>query len=181
MENGEGILKMQILERKISDIKPYAKNPRKNDSAVDYVANSIKEFGFKVPIVIDKDGIIIAGHTRLKAAKKLGMETVPCIMADDLTDEQVKAFRLADNKVAEFADWDNDMLAEELGDILDIDMEPLGFDLDMFDDEEKLEDIKEVEYKEKISVVIDCESDAEAEEIFDALTEEGYTCRILTL
>ena len=126
---------MQISERKIRDIKPYANNPRKNDSAVDYVANSIKEFGFKVPIVIDKDGIIIAGHTRLKAAKKLGMETVPCIMADDLTDEQVKAFRLADNKVSEFAEWDADILSTELDDILDIDMEEFGFDLDMFDNE----------------------------------------------
>ena len=119
---------MQISERKISDIKPYANNPRKNDSAVDYVANSIKEFGFKVPIVIDKDGIIIAGHTRLKAAKKLGMETVPCIMADDLTNEQVKAFRLADNKVSEFAEWDTDILSTELDDILDIDMEEFGFE-----------------------------------------------------
>ena len=172
---------MQISERKISELKPYANNPRKNDSAVDYVANSIKEFGFKVPIVIDKDGIIIAGHTRLKAAKKLGMDTVPCIMADDLTDEQVKAFRLADNKVSEFAEWDTDILSSELDDILDIDMEPLGFELDMFDDEEKLKDIKEVEYKEKISVVIDCESDAEAEKIFNALTEEGYICHISTL
>ena len=172
---------MQISERKISELKPYANNPRKNDSAVDYVANSIKEFGFKVPIVIDKDGIIIAGHTRLKAAKKLAMDTVPCIMADDLTDEQVKAFRLADNKVSEFAEWDTDILSSELDDILDIDMEPLGFELDMFDDEEKLKDIKEVEYKEKISVVIDCESDAEAEKIFNALTEEGYICHISTL
>lgn len=126
---------MQILERKISDIKPYAKNPRKNDSAVDYVANSIKEFGFKVPIVVDKDGIIIAGHTRLKAAKKLGMDTVPCIMADDLTDEQVKAFRLADNKVSEIADWDFELLDDELSQVLDINMEAFGFELDMLDDE----------------------------------------------
>ena len=88
---------MEIINKKISEIKPYDRNPRKNDDAVKYVANSIKEFGFKVPIVIDKNGIIVAGHTRFKAAKELKMSEVPCIIADDLTDEQVKAFSLADN------------------------------------------------------------------------------------
>lgn len=134
MENGEGILKMQISERKISELKPYANNPRKNDSAVEYVANSIKEFGFKVPIIIDVDGVIVTGHTRYKAAKKLGMETVPCILADDLTEEQVKAFRLADNKVAEIADWDFELLDDELSQVLDIDMEEFGFEFDTLDD-----------------------------------------------
>ena len=90
---------MEIVSRSIDSIKPYEKNPRKNDDAVKYVAQSIKQFGFKVPIVIDSDGIIVAGHTRYKAAKKLKMDEVPCIVADDLTEEQVKAFRLADNKV----------------------------------------------------------------------------------
>ena len=103
---------MEIINRKISELTPYARNPRKNDGAVEYVANSIKEFGFKVPIVISADGEIIAGHTRLKAAKKLGMEEVPCIVADDLTDEQVKAFRLADNKVGAAAEWDFELLNE---------------------------------------------------------------------
>ena len=118
---------MQIITKKINEIKPYEKNPRKNDEAAKYVANSIKEFGFKVPIVIDKDGVIIAGHTRYKAAKKLKMKEVPCIMADDLTDEQVKAFRLADNKVGEMAEWDNDLLSEELDGILSLDMGDFGF------------------------------------------------------
>ena len=134
MANGEGILKMQISERKISELKPYANNPRKNDSAVDYVANSIKEFGFKVPIIIDIDGVIVTGHTRYKAAKKLGMETVPCILADDLTEEQVKAFRLADNKVAEIADWDFELLDDELSQVLDIDMSEFGFEFDALGD-----------------------------------------------
>lgn len=88
---------------KLLDIKPYEKNPRKNDEAVKYVAESIKEFGFKVPIVVDKDMTIVAGHTRYKAAKKLGLNEVPVIVADDLTDEQIKAFRLADNKTGEKA------------------------------------------------------------------------------
>jgi DNA modification methylase len=98
------------------------------------VANSIKEFGFKVPIIIDANGVIVTGHTRYKAAKKLGMETVPCILADDLTDEQVKAFRLADNKVAEIADWDFELLDDELSQVLDIDMEEFGFEFDALSD-----------------------------------------------
>jgi len=117
---------MQIIYKKIDDVIPYENNPRKNDEAVDYVAKSIKEFGFKVPIIIDKNGVIVTGHTRLKAAKKLGMDEVPVILADDLTEEQIKAFRLADNKVAEFADWDDDLLKLELDDI-DIDMSDFGF------------------------------------------------------
>lgn len=136
---------MNIVSKRIDEIKPYEKNPRKNDSAVDYVAKSIKEFGFKVPIVIDKDGIIIAGHTRYKASKKLGLKEVPCIVADDLTEEQVKAFRLADNKVSEKAKWNDKLLEEELSDIFSIDMEDFGFDLGI-DDE--IEEDGEVEFTE---------------------------------
>lgn len=118
---------MNIVYMQLGTISPYEKNPRKNDDAVEYVANSIREFGFKVPIVIDKDGVIVAGHTRYKAAKKLKMENVPCIVADDLTDEQIKAFRLADNKTAEMAAWDMDMLNLELNGLLDFDMADFGF------------------------------------------------------
>ena len=118
---------MKIVDKKINELIPYENNPRLNDEAVDYVANSIKEFGFKVPIVIDKNNVIVAGHTRLKASKKLGLDKVPCIIADDLNEEQIKAFRLADNKVSEKADWDFNMLDDELKDI-DINMEQFGFD-----------------------------------------------------
>lgn len=118
---------MQIIKLKIDDVKPYEKNPRKNDNAVDKVAESIKQFGFKVPLVIDKDNIIIAGHTRYKAAIKLGLSEVPCIIADDLTPKQIKAFRLADNKVAEFSEWDFDLLTEELNALDDWDMSEFGF------------------------------------------------------
>lgn len=121
---------MQIVEKKINDIRPYEKNPRKNDNAVDAVANSIREFGFKNPIVIDGNNVIICGHTRYKAAQKLGLDVVPCVVASDLTDEQIKAYRLADNKVAELAEWDIDLLGEELGDIFDIDMSEFGFDIE---------------------------------------------------
>ena len=118
---------MKIEYKNIDEIIPYENNPRLNDNAVDYVANSIKEFGFKVPIIIDKDNIIVAGHTRLKAAKQLGLEEVPVIKADDLTDEQIKAFRIADNKVSEKAEWDLEKLSIELEDI-NIDMSEFGFD-----------------------------------------------------
>lgn len=105
---------MKVVEKSIKAIHPYANNPRKNDDAVEQVANSIREFGFKVPIIIDKNGEIVTGHTRLKAAKKLGMDKVPCIVADDLTEEQIRAYRLADNKVAEKAEWDFNMLPIEM-------------------------------------------------------------------
>lgn len=121
--------KVKVEYRNVADLKPYKNNPRLNDGAVDAVAASIKEFGFKVPIVVDSDGVIVAGHTRLKAAKKLGLDSVPVIVADDLTPEQVKAFRLADNRVAELAQWDIGKLNIELDDIADTDMGDFGFDL----------------------------------------------------
>ena len=119
---------LNIESIKTADLIPYENNPRFNDEAVEYVANSIREFGFKVPIVIDKNNVIVTGHTRLKAAKLLGLETVPCIRANDLTEEQIKAFRLADNKVSELATWDYDKLDIELEDI-EIDMSSFGLEL----------------------------------------------------
>ena len=132
---------MQIIDKKIGEIKPYEKNPRKNDNAVDAVASSISQFGFKNPIVIDGNNVIICGHTRYKAAQKLGLDVVPCVVADDLTDEQIKAYRLADNKVAELAEWDIDLLGYELDGIFDIDMSDFGFDLS--EDEEETEIIED--------------------------------------
>ena len=132
---------MQIIDKKIGEIKPYEKNPRKNDNAVDAVASSISQFGFKNPIVIDGNNVIICGHTRYKAAKKLGLDVVPCVVASDLTDEQIKAYRLADNKVAELAEWDIDLLGEELDGIFDIDMSDFGFDLS--EEEEETEIIED--------------------------------------
>lgn len=174
---------MEMISRSIGSITPYEKNPRKNDDAVKYVAESIKQFGFKVPIVIDKDGIIVAGHTRYKAAKKLKLKEVPCIVADDLTEEQVKAFRLADNKVAEAAEWDFDLLGEEFDDILNIDMENFGFDFESMEEEPTPVERKDLseEVKETFEVIIECDSELQQEEVFYRLTEEGYTCRTLTL
>lgn len=135
---------LKITQVEISKIRPYEKNPRRNDNAVDAVANSIREFGFKVPIIIDKGGTIIAGHTRYKAAKKLGMETVPAIVADDLTKEQVKAFRLADNKVGELATWDFDLLKGEIGEIK-IDMIDFGFPEFLFEADDGASGSEEME------------------------------------
>ena len=105
---------MKIEMRKLSEVKPYEKNPRVNDNAVDAVARSIKEFGFRQPIVVDAESVIICGHTRWKAAQKLGLETVPVHVATDLTPEQVRAYRIADNRLAELAEWDKNLLPIEL-------------------------------------------------------------------
>lgn len=122
-----GVNEKKIVYKNINEIVPYENNPRKNDKSVDYVANSIKEFNFQNPIIIDSKGVIVAGHTRYKAAVKLKMDTVPCIVADDLTEEQIKAFRLADNKVGESSQWDMDLLVNELDGIFDLDMSDFGF------------------------------------------------------
>lgn len=119
---------MKVVNRNINTLKPYEHNPRNNDNAVDAVANSIKEFGFKVPIIIDKDGVIIAGHTRYRASQKLGLTEVPCIVADDLNETQIKAFRIAENKTNDLAEWNDELLADELKDIVgEIDMTDFGF------------------------------------------------------
>lgn len=150
---------MEIINRKIKDLIPYDKNPRKNDEAVKYVKASIEQFGFKVPIVIDADGVIVAGHTRLKAAKELGMEEVPCIVADDLNEEQIKAFRLADNKTAEIAEWDIELLNTELlGLESNFDMSDFGFDIYLQTDEVSDEDF---------------DADAVAEAITEPVTKPG--------
>lgn len=131
---------MQVQSMKIDEVKPYPNNPRNNDDGVEAVANSIKEFGWQQPIVVDKDNVIIVGHTRYKAAKKLGMKEVPVVVANNLTPEQVKAYRLADNKTGELTDWDMSLLDDELGDIADINMSDFGFDLDIPEDKEEVQE-----------------------------------------
>lgn len=171
---------MEITNRKIKDLIPYNKNPRKNDEAVKHVKASIEQFGFKVPIVIDAQGVIVAGHTRLKAAKELGMEEVPCIVADDLTEEQVRAFRLADNKTAEQAEWDIELLNTELLDLeANFDMADFGFEI--YPPTGEIKEREEAVFNESISVLVKCEDEAQAQALFDRLTEEGYTCQVSTL
>lgn len=145
---------MEIVYKTLGELTPYENNPRNNDNAVEYVKNSIERFGFKVPMVIDKNNVIVAGHTRYKAALELDMAKVPCVVADDLTDDEIRAFRLADNKVAEFAEWDFELRDEEL-EMISMDMEQFGFDMSeiSIDDREAEEDDydfeKEVEPRTK--------------------------------
>lgn len=131
---------IKIIEKKVADLVPYENNARINDGAVEAVANSIREFGIKNPIIIDRDNVIVCGHTRIKACEKLGIETVPCVVADDLTDEQIKAFRIADNSTAQIAEWDLEKLQAELEDI-DMDMVQFGL-------QEQIEDIEKEFEKE---------------------------------
>lgn len=122
-------MNQQVVYQDISQIHPYENNPRNNEAAIEPVAQSIKRFGFRVPILIDGKGTIIAGHTRYEAAKRLGMDKVPCIRVDDLTDEQIRAYRIADNKVAEASSWNDDVLRAEMDALkaLDVDLTDTGF------------------------------------------------------
>lgn len=121
---------MKVKLHDIDDIKPYIQNPRNNASAVDKVADSIKNFGFRVPIVVDENMVVLAGHTRLKAAQLLGIKKVPVHQTFDLDESKKKAFRIADNKIAEFAEWDNELLSKEFQELaeLDFDLTSTAFD-----------------------------------------------------
>ena len=133
---------MQVTELDINEIIPYVNNPRDNTAAIDAVASSIKAFGFNVPLVLDRDKIVVTGHTRLAAARKLGLKRVPCIIAEHLTEAQAKAYRLADNKVAELASWDAKLLTVELEELNELDMAMQAFG---FEAQEKLNELKDVE------------------------------------
>lgn len=172
---------VKIVYKKLNELKPYKNNPRKNDDAVQYVANSIKEFGFKVPLVITPDGEIVAGHTRYKASKKLGLKQIPCIVANDLSEEQIKAFRLADNRVGEIAGWDMPMLDAELN-LLDFDMEQFGFsewdELDIQEPNER----KEIKLKDGVyQLIIECEDEEDMNDKYNQLKEMGIECKTSTL
>ncbi len=142
---------VKIIELKTSDLKDYENNPRNNEAAVDKVAESIKEFGFKNPIIVDKDNVIVCGHTRKKAAEKLGLEVVPCIIADDLSEDQIKAFRLVDNKTAEYAEWDFAKLEEELS---NIEMDLSDFDFGELESQIESEVVDDDFIEEDVNVTI---------------------------
>lgn len=176
---------MKIVEMKVADLIPYERNPRHNDEAVDYVAESIKQFGFNVPIVIDKDNTVVCGHTRLKAAKKLKIKTVPCVVKDDLTEEEIRAYRLADNRSAEKATWDVELLDMELAEIETIDMALLGFDGEKQGGggEETAEPSRETSfnYKEQYGVIVLCKDEQEQEAVYNRLAEGGYECKVVAV
>ena len=177
-----GEIKVEYLN--LNKIIPYENNPRNNDDAVQYVANSIKQFGFNVPIIIDKNNVIVAGHTRLKAAEKLGLEKAPCIRADDLSEKQIKAFRLADNKVGEIATWDLDKLNIELGNI-EFDMGEFGFEdiddvIDEGDEPGNVDPESNFNYKEQYGVIVMCKNEEEQESVYTRLVDEGFECKVVT-
>ena len=177
----------------IGDVVPYEKNPRLNDQAVDAVASSIREFGFKVPIVVDSKGVVVSGHTRLKAAKALGLAEVPVIVADDLDDTKIKAFRLADNKVAELADWDESLLIKELEELDDLnyDMGQFDFELDLDDadgngsGEDGSDDIGDIpdniNVMETFALNVIVKDEAEQAELYEEMLGRGYEVKVVSL
>ncbi len=170
---------MKIENLSLKDIKPYAKNPRNNKDAVDFVANSIREFGVKQPIVIDADNVVVVGHTRLLAAKKLKMKEFPCVRAMDLSDEQIKAYRIADNSTGEVATWDDELLKLEVDGLPDFDFGEFGLSLC-----EKemcaLDDFSEKDIS-IFEIVVTCEDEVDLEKKYAQLTSMGLTCKISTL
>ena len=147
---------MQIKMVSVADIIPYENNPRKNADAVQYVKNSIEQFGFKIPMVLDAENVIVCGHTRFLAAQELGITEVPCTYADDLTEEQIKAFRLADNKTAEMSGWDFEKLELELSELPEIDMADFGFQNTEFDENALGDLFTDAPTKEKEPKKIQC-------------------------
>lgn len=173
---------MKIVYKRLDELREYENNPRNNEKAVAAVAASIEKFGWKQPIVIDAAGVIVCGHTRYKAAQRLGAQAVPCVIADDLTEEEIRAFRLADNKTAELAGWDFDKLEAELEKLSEMDMAAFGFDTS--EDEEDAPKERD-DLSDKVSaiyeVIVECADEFEQEEVFSRLSGEGLTCRVLTL
>ena len=171
---------MEIKNKRIADIIPYSANAKKHDKRqINNVAESIKQYGFVQPIVIDRDGVIVIGHCRALAAKKLGMQEVPCVCVDDLTPEQVNALRLVDNKSNE-SEWDLDILPDELAE-LDLSAFDFDFGVSLDEDDTEQKEREEIALNESVSVVVECSDDEEAETIFEKLSEEGYKCHISTL
>ena len=171
---------MNIESKLLADIVPYAKNAKKHDNRqINNVAESIRQYGFVQPIVIDRDGVIVIGHCRALAAKKLGMKEVPCVCVEDLTPEQVNALRIVDNKSNE-SDWDFDILPDELAE-LDLSAFDFDFGVSLDEDDTEQKEREEIALNESVSVVVECSDDEEAETIFEKLSEEGYKCHISTL
>lgn len=180
---------MRVTQRAISSIKPYESNPRQTEAAVDHVAAAIERFGFRQPIVVDEKGIIVVGHVRYAAALKLGLKKVPVHVADDLTAEQVRAYRIADNAAAGHSEWDLELLEFEVGELsTEFDAAALGFDEDAL--AELLGTIEpeatptgkdpgQSAYEEQYGVIVVCESEADQEAVYKKLTKQGLECRVV--
>ena len=178
---------LSIEYRPIESLIPYARNSRTHSGEqIAQIAASIREFGWTNPVLIDEDNGIIAGHGRVLAAQKLGLEDAPVIQLKNLSVAQKKAYIIADNKLALNAGWDMDMLAVEIEELnkLDFDLDLLGFDAvelaKLFDEQEELE-LKDEKYEEIFNIIIECKDEEEQEKIFNRLDEEGYKCRVQSL
>lgn len=172
---------LNIVYRNIKELKPYKKNAKKHPKEqVERIANSIKEFGFTQPVIIDSNNCVVAGHGRILGAKKAGLKQVPTVMLEDLTEEQIKAYRLVDNKLNE-SEWDFSLLDEELGILSeDIDMELFGFDDIMSDEEQEKEKKVEFEIKEKYEVHIICKDEKQMEQVYNKTKGMGIDCKLVS-
>ena len=175
--------KPTIIYKQIRDLKPYKKNAKKHPkSQIEQIANSIKEFGFTQPVLIDSENNVVAGHGRILGAKKLGMKSVPTLCLRDLTPEQIKAYRLVDNKLNE-SDWDFNLLDEELENLYEeseIEMSLFGFDEMLSDEELEKEMEREVKFrtKEKHLVIVPCKSVDETKKVQKEIEQLGYSCDV---
>lgn len=174
---------IEIKYKNIKELKPYKKNAKKHPKEqIERIANSIKEFGFTQPVIIDKDNCVVAGHGRILGAKKAGIKNIPTVCLEDLTEEQIKAYRLVDNKTNE-SDWDFSLLDEELGILAqDIDMELFGFESMMTDEELEEEKKKKVEFeiKEKYEVHIICKDEKQMEQVYNKTKGLGVECKLVS-
>lgn len=185
---------MQIEDRAVHLVTPYERNPRHNADAVAGVADSILEFGFRQPLVVDAEGVIVIGHTRYRAALELGLETVPVHVATELSAEQVQALRIADNATGDVATWDEDLLPLELADLQagGVDLGVLGLDDDlmsrMLDTPDEADDGEELtgkapeddRYKEQFGVIVICTGEEHQQSVYEELTAAGKECRVVT-
>ena len=180
-------MELKIEYMALDKLKPYEKNARKHQEAdLSTIKASITEFGMSDPIgVWGKDNIIVEGHGRYMACKELGIEQVPVIHLDHLTDEQRRAYALAHNKTAEMSEWDFDLLGDELADIFDIDMSDFGFDLTEEEEEQSTAPTERKDLSDKVGetyeVIIECDSEEQQAEIYERVRKEGLSCRVLTL
>lgn len=170
---------LNIKYMNIRDLKPYKKNAKKHSKEqVEQIANSIKEFGFTQPVIIDKNNEVVAGHGRILGAKKAGLKQVPTVCLEELTEEQIKAYRLADNKLNE-SDWDYSLLDEELNELWDdgiFDMTLFGFEMEEQHEEEEQKKKVEFEVKKENKIIITCKTKRQTEDLYKRLIEEGYSC-----
>ena len=171
---------LNIIYKNIKELKPYKKNAKKHDKKqVEQIANSIKEFGFTQPVIIDKNNCVVAGHGRILGAKKAGLKQVPTVTLEELTEEQIKAYRLVDNKLNE-SEWDFSLLDEELEDLVgDMDMDLFGFEFDEIEEEKQKKKV-EFEIKEKYEVHIICKDEKQMEQVYNKTKGMGIDCKLVS-